>query len=289
MQNELIANAEQTEVVANANLASSSQFAILLVEDSEVTQDLLQIFLINRGHTVCTAADGQTALELLLSKSFDFVIIDYHIPKMDGLQVVVEYKTKRPHAKSPKFIGITADIKGLLTDPRNCENLDKVFCKPLNPVQICDELENFQTCDEQVGFLPSSDCVIVEFDTDAVIPDELIHDNVYRIPMSTNGPTIQNKTLSNGEDAEQFEVQKKEKRRTPRLDGLLGGTTLTMPDTSSVVPCQISSISRGGASIVVESRPTIGEKVVVGKTPAWVVRYTENGIAVEFEEPRSRS
>jgi hypothetical protein len=32
----------------------------------------------------------------------------------------------------------------------------------------------------------------------------------------------------------------------------------------------------------VDTQPKIGAKVMVGKTPAWVVRHTEDGIAVEF-------
>lgn len=58
---------------------------ILLVEDNFINQELARIVLEQDGHQVKTADDGSRALEILADTSFDVVIMDVQMPKMDGI------------------------------------------------------------------------------------------------------------------------------------------------------------------------------------------------------------
>jgi two-component system alkaline phosphatase synthesis response regulator PhoP len=60
---------------------------ILLVEDEESLQTLLQMNLEAEGYDVSIASDGNEAIELFESESFQLVVLDIMLPKMDGLEV----------------------------------------------------------------------------------------------------------------------------------------------------------------------------------------------------------
>jgi DNA-binding response OmpR family regulator len=60
---------------------------ILVVEDSANIVELLELHLAREGYRVSSARDGVAALEALERKSFDLVILDWMLPKLDGLEV----------------------------------------------------------------------------------------------------------------------------------------------------------------------------------------------------------
>ena len=72
-----------------------------------------------------------------------------------------------------------------------------------------------------------------------------------------------------------------EDRRHQRIVPHVAETTLQI-GVDTCLPARIIDISISGAGVAVEKQPTIGSRVVVGKTPGKVVRHLPNGIAVEF-------
>ncbi len=58
---------------------------ILLVEDNELNQELALEILEARGARVAVASNGEIALEHLAARQFDCVLMDVHMPVMDGL------------------------------------------------------------------------------------------------------------------------------------------------------------------------------------------------------------
>ena len=60
---------------------------ILVVEDERDLNDLITRQLHQEGHTVVQAFDGQVALSTALGESFDLIILDWMLPRLDGLTV----------------------------------------------------------------------------------------------------------------------------------------------------------------------------------------------------------
>ena len=65
---------------------------ILVADDNRMNRLTLSRSLEGQGHTVDLAEDGQQALELLGSHSFDVVLLDIVMPEMDGYQVLERIK-----------------------------------------------------------------------------------------------------------------------------------------------------------------------------------------------------
>lgn len=57
---------------------------LLVVEDDPGFQDLVRALCEGRGDSVDVAADGFLGLRLLSERRHDVVMIDYHLPEMDG-------------------------------------------------------------------------------------------------------------------------------------------------------------------------------------------------------------
>src|SRR5215204_1914339 len=67
---------------------------ILLVDDEHSIQTLLSYPLRKDGYHVTSAQDGREALERFTEARFDLVILDLMLPKLDGVEVCRELRSR---------------------------------------------------------------------------------------------------------------------------------------------------------------------------------------------------
>src|SRR5262249_42847855 len=68
-------------------VSRSAGLRILVAEDNEFNAQLLGQLLQRRGHRVRLANNGRDALALAGEGDFDLLLLDVHMPEMDGFQV----------------------------------------------------------------------------------------------------------------------------------------------------------------------------------------------------------
>lgn len=61
--------------------------SVLIVEDSKSQRECINHILSNAGYSTETCNDGFEALACIKKSSFDLIITDVHMPKMDGLRL----------------------------------------------------------------------------------------------------------------------------------------------------------------------------------------------------------
>jgi CheY-like chemotaxis protein len=71
---------------------------VLCIDDDPAILECEQRFLESFGYRVLTALSGPKGLELASIHSVDVVIVDYHMPEMNGPEVAIEIKRLRPRA-----------------------------------------------------------------------------------------------------------------------------------------------------------------------------------------------
>ena len=116
---------------------------ILIVDDEVVLLNSIKIVLQNLGYHVTTATSGEQALEYLVlhrgGSQTDLVVVDYLMPKMDGLELTKELRKSFPHL--PVLIMTAyADTKLVIEALRN--HCNGFIEKPFSPQQLVEEIDN---------------------------------------------------------------------------------------------------------------------------------------------------
>jgi len=93
--------------------AAASKLKILLAEDDEVNQVVITRMLKERGHNVDIAETGLRALELYNKNIYDVILMDIHMPEMDGIEAAKVIRGKENGLKHTPIIALTAHaLKG---------------------------------------------------------------------------------------------------------------------------------------------------------------------------------
>ncbi|MDD2698877.1 MAG: PAS domain S-box protein [Arcobacteraceae bacterium] len=111
-----------------------SQF--LIVDDNELERDYLSRILNSWQIQNKVACDGEEAFEILLKEQFDYVLLDWQMPKLDGLELLK--KLKVANIEIPNIVMVTAYAKEKLLENAYIHNLDlhKVLEKPYTPSSL---------------------------------------------------------------------------------------------------------------------------------------------------------
>ena len=79
----------------------TKEMKVLVAEDEQGISQMYKIMLEDKGHNVTLTSDGEECLRAYNSASsrFDVVILDYRMPKMDGMQTAKAILAINPHQR----------------------------------------------------------------------------------------------------------------------------------------------------------------------------------------------
>ena len=81
-------------------------YSILYVDDEDQLRFLVKNQLCHEGFNVDTADDGDTALDMMKQKSYDVVLLDIRMPRLNGLEVLKEMKKQKSSARAIMLTGV---------------------------------------------------------------------------------------------------------------------------------------------------------------------------------------
>ena len=118
----------------------STKSRVLVAEDNPLNFELIRDLLDARGHEVEWARDGQEALDLASTGLFDLLLLDLHMPKLDGLEVVRAVRANPP-PQPLKVIALTADAMVGVREDLFAAGVDGYLSKPLELAALISEME----------------------------------------------------------------------------------------------------------------------------------------------------
>jgi PAS domain S-box-containing protein len=121
---------------------SSARLRILVAEDNEFNAQLLEQLLRRRGHQVQVANNGRDALRLAETSKFDLLLLDVHMPELDGFQVVQAVRAREQTAGGHlPVIALTA--RSRKEDRERClaAGMDDFLAKPIQAPDLWAAIE----------------------------------------------------------------------------------------------------------------------------------------------------
>jgi len=139
--------AELTEATPHRRLK------VLVAEDHPINLKYLNILLDKMGHDAIFCENGLQALTLVKEHALDVVLLDYHMPVLDGLATTEAIRALDGPASNVKIILVTADV---VNDTRKRAQEVGVNEFASKPLQAADLQRALQRCGllEPVGATP---------------------------------------------------------------------------------------------------------------------------------------
>jgi CheY-like chemotaxis protein len=123
----------------NLNMPNNFKTKVLLVEDNSIVRMATMCIIEDVGFCdVESAENGEVAVELLLKKSYDLILMDLGLGEgLDGFQVTQKIRYESNLNKMTPIVALTAHSKAEVQEKCFQVGMQEVLCKPL-------EAENFK-------------------------------------------------------------------------------------------------------------------------------------------------
>ena len=114
---------------------------ILVAEDNKINFFVANKFLIGWGITVTHAENGQLALDILEREDFDLILMDLHMPIMDGIEATrIIRNSENPKIRNIPIVALTAAIMSESYDEIDDLNINDYVLKPFNPHDLFERI-----------------------------------------------------------------------------------------------------------------------------------------------------
>ncbi len=137
-----VATPAERETAVAETASENGALRLLLVEDNIVNQKVALAMLKRMGHDADVANNGLEGIRRVSERRYDVVLMDWHMPEMNGLEATAEIRRSLPADRQPWIIGLTANamqgdrekclesgMNDYITKPLRKESLDAAFAR----------------------------------------------------------------------------------------------------------------------------------------------------------------
>jgi len=124
---------------------------ILVVEDNATNQKVARQILKRLGYETDLAVNGVEAVRAAEAKAYDLILMDIHMPEMDGMEATRCIRARPSPGGAPKIIALTADV--LKGERERCLNggMDDYLTKPIKIDILKSIIEDLQAGKQREG------------------------------------------------------------------------------------------------------------------------------------------
>jgi PAS domain S-box-containing protein len=113
---------------------------ILLAEDSPANRKFLEGLMKKWGLAFDSAANGLAALALAAQREYDFILIDLHLPDLEGTDLAANIRAASDYNRDTPILAITASATVQTREKALAAGINDVLFKPFGPHQLCEKI-----------------------------------------------------------------------------------------------------------------------------------------------------
>ena len=117
--------------------------SILLAEDNPVNQEVALSMLEPLGCRLAVAANGREAVDKLAEGDFDLVLMDCHMPEMDGFSATREIRRREQGGPAIPIIALTANVQKGIEAECHAAGMNDYLSKPFRQHQLLEMLKRW--------------------------------------------------------------------------------------------------------------------------------------------------
>ena len=142
---------QASTLAATAHTTACRALRILVVEDNAVNQEIAKQFLSRRGHEVVLAENGILAVRFAASLEFDVILMDVHMPEMDGFKATQKIRAlEQMRGRRTPIIAMTARTSPSDLEQCHAAGMDGCLTKPLKRPELIETVENMTRRSERL-------------------------------------------------------------------------------------------------------------------------------------------
>jgi two-component system chemotaxis response regulator CheY len=114
--------------------------SILAVDDSASMRQMVSFTLKSAGYNVVEAVDGQDAYEKAQGRSFDLVLTDQNMPRMDGISLTRKLR-ETPQFKTTPILMLTTESSDQMKQAGRAAGATGWLVKPFDPNKLIEVIK----------------------------------------------------------------------------------------------------------------------------------------------------
>ena len=126
--------------------AEARGIRILVAEDNEVNRSVIRGLLTKSGHAVDIVVDGVEAVAAAMRSSYDLILMDVQMPKMDGIAATARIRSLSGDAGRVPIIAVTANAMAGDRERYLAAGMDDYVSKPIDPAKLAAVIAYFAPC-----------------------------------------------------------------------------------------------------------------------------------------------
>lgn len=112
----------------------------LVIDDSRAMRSILKGILTSLDFEVTEVADGRQAIDILTKdRNFDIALVDWNLPKMNGLEIVTEIRKDSSHS-GMRLLMVTTETEIERVTQALQAGADEYIMKPFDRNMLLDKL-----------------------------------------------------------------------------------------------------------------------------------------------------
>ncbi|MEZ4458546.1 MAG: response regulator [bacterium] len=133
------------------HLSQTHPRRILVAEDNPTNRRVVETMLTRLGYQPTIVQNGQEAVEATRLEVFDLILMDIHMPVMDGIEATRIIRAEKGPADQPRIVALTAGVNSAIRKAAEEAGVDDYITKPFMVESLRNTIEASQRLAPEAG------------------------------------------------------------------------------------------------------------------------------------------